>query len=257
MNALLLDVGNTRLKWGVDSGGRITTTGDIAQEKICALGLGELTRKLPRDVDAAIASNVAGPTFATRLTGVIHAHCNCDLHFAKAKKSGYGITNRYKAPRRIGVDRWVAMVGAWAELGRACIVVDAGTAVTIDALDDEGNHLGGMILPGVATMADALAANTSDIPPVRVPKKPRYRDMDMFTGTTRDAVASGALQAVAGAIERAITTLRSNAYDPVPVLTGGDASRMLSMLGDEPLHRPNLVLEGLSTILAADHPRSR
>lgn len=257
MKALLLDAGNTRLKWGTGSGGRIARTGDIAQEKIRELGLGELTRKLPRDVDAAIASNVAGTTFATRLAGVIHAHCDCDLYFAKAKKAGYGITNRYRTPRRIGVDRWVALVGAWSELGRACVVVDAGTAVTIDALDDDGNHLGGMILPGIATMADALTEKTSDIPSVRVPMKPRYANMGMFTGTTRDAVASGALQAVAGAIERAITTLGSNGYEAAPVLTGGDASRILSMLGDEPLHRPNLVLQGLLTMLEADHPRAR
>jgi type III pantothenate kinase len=257
MRALLLDVGNTRLKWGIGSGGRIAKTGDIAQEKIRELGLGELTRRLPRDVDAAIASNVAGTTFATRLAGVVHAHCDCDLHFAKASKAGYGITNRYRTPRRIGVDRWVALLGAWAEFGRACVVVDAGTAVTIDALDDDGNHLGGMILPGIGTMADALTEKTSDIPAVRIPKKPGYHGMAMFTGTTRDAVASGALQAVAGAVERAFTTLRSNAYDAVPVLTGGDASRILSRLGDEPLHRPHLVLQGLLTMLEADRQRTR
>ncbi len=257
MNALLLDVGNTRLKWGLGSGGRIGKTGSVSQQKIRELGLGALTRSLPRDVDAAIASNVVGATFGTRLAGVVHAHCDCDLYFAAAKKSGYGITNRYRNPRRIGVDRWVAMVGARAEVDRACVVVDAGTAVTIDALDDEGRHLGGMILPGVVTMADSLAVRTSDIPAIRVPRKPAYRDMEMFTGTTRNAVASGALQAVAGAVDRAVGALRSNGYDAELVLTGGDASRILSMLGDTALHRPNLVLKGLLTMLEADHRRTR
>ncbi len=248
MRALLLDVGNTRLKWGVLEDEQIHRTGHIAMQKIRDEGLGVLTSRLPRSVDTVHVSNVAGATFATRLSGVLGMHCGCEVHFAKTARRACGVRNAYRQPRRMGVDRWVAMIGAWAELGSACIVVDAGTAVTIDAIDGDGQHLGGQIFPGVRLMLEALAASTSDIPAVGARLR-ATTGLDMFGDTTSKAVQHGAWNAVTGAIDRAVTTLRSNAYDPVVILTGGDAARMLAALGTEPLHRPNLVLQGLARML--------
>ena len=255
MKALLLDVGNTRLKWGILEDDRIHRTGHIAMRKIREEGLGVLTSRLPRSVEAVHVSNVAGATFATRLSGVIGMHCGCDVHFAKSEREACGVRSGYRHPRRLGVDRWVAMIGARAELASACIVVDAGTAVTIDAIDDEGQHLGGQIFPGVRLMFEALTASTSDIPAVGR-QATASSGLDMFGDTTGKAVQNGAWNAVTGAVDRAITTLRSNAYDPAVVLTGGDASRMLTALGTEPLHRPHLVLQGLARMLQ-DTPDER
>jgi len=252
MKALLIDAGNTRLKWGLAEDGEIHRTGHINQQKIREQGLSVLTKRLPSRVDAVMASNVAGTTFATRLAGVIHAHCDRDLHFAKTRGKGYGVTNAYRSPRNMGVDRWVAMVGAWAELGKACLVVDAGTAVTLDALDDTGQHLGGQILPGVKLMAGALANETSDIPQTRGGKPGRFDGLEMFANTTASAVASGSENAVTGAVERAIKSLRSSACDADVVLTGGDASRILAALDEPALHRPNLVLAGLWRMLESE-----
>ncbi|MDH3748849.1 MAG: type III pantothenate kinase [Gammaproteobacteria bacterium] len=257
MRALLLDVGNTRLKWGVGQDGKIAKTGNIPQQKIREQGVGVLTARLPRNVDAVMASNVAGPTTATRLAGLIGAHCNTDVHFAKTARSAYGLKNSYAQPRSMGVDRWVAMIGAWAELHSACLIVDAGTAVTIDAVNRDGQHLGGQILPGVALMARALATDTSDLPRVTPAKTSTYDGLSMFAGNTRNAIQSGALNAVVGAIERANKTLRSNAYRPKLVLTGGDASRILPTLDGSPLHRPHLVLQGLLHMLDVEHNRSQ
>jgi len=167
LTALLMDVGNSRLKWGVLENDAIRRTGHIAQQQVREQGLAALTSKLPHRVDTVFASNVAGTSFATRLSGVIGLHCGADVHFARSESSACGVTNSYRQARRLGVDRWVAMIGAWAELEAACLVVDAGTAVTIDALDDTGQHLGGQILPSVALMANSLAAQTSDIPNIQ------------------------------------------------------------------------------------------
>ena len=243
-----MDVGNTRLKWGVLDEDEIHKTGHIAMRKIRDEGLGVLTSRLPHAVDAVHVSNVAGTTFATRLSGVIGMHCGCDVHFAKPAREACGVQCGYRHPRRLGVDRWVAMIGAWAEIESACVVVDAGTAVTIDVIDDDGQHLGGQIFPGVRLMFEALAASTSDIPAVGRQLSPAT-GLDMFGDSTSKAVQNGAWNAVTGAVDRAITTLRSNAYDPAMVLTGGDASRMLTALGTEPLHRPHLVLQGLARML--------
>lgn len=249
MSVLLLDVGNSRLKWGVLDDDVIRRTGHISQEKIREQGLAVLTTKLPRRVDTVRACNVAGTSFATRLSGVVGMHCNTDVHFARSEKRGWGVTNSYRQPRLLGVDRWVAMIGAWAEVQSSCLIVDAGTALTLDAIDDDGIHLGGQIIPGAATMLGALATATSDIPRVSVAAKQSSNDLKMFGRNTTAAVREGAQNAVAGAIERAIRTLRSSAYDPTIILTGGGATRILGALEETPVHRPNLVLNGLAHML--------
>jgi len=249
MKALLLDIGNSRIKWGVLDEGDIHRTGHISQDRIRDKGLQVLTTKLPRRVDEVFVSNVAGTSFATRLSGVVGMHCECDVHFARVEKAAWGLRNSYTQPRRMGVDRWVAMVGAWAEFHRSCLVVDVGTAVTLDAIDGKGAHLGGQIIPGVGTMADALTAATSDIPTVRPLPARKGADMKMFARTTAAAVREGALNAVAGAVDRAVRTLRSKGYKPIIVLTGGDASRILGTLSTSPKHRPHLVLQGLAHML--------
>jgi len=249
MKALLMDVGNTRIKWGVSEDGVIRRTGHISLERLREGGLQVLTTRIPRRVDDVFVSNVAGTTFATRLSGVVGAHCHHDVRFARCERSGWGVTNSYTQSRRMGVDRWVAMVGAWTEVRAACLVVDAGTATTIDAIDPDGQHLGGQIIPGMATMASALTSATSDIPAVRPAPGRGDADLGMFGRNTAAAVREGAQNAVAGAVDRAIRTLQSNAFEPVVVLTGGDSSRILNALCETPLHRPHLVLQGLAHML--------
>lgn len=252
MTALLLDVGNFRLKWGVLDDGGIRRTGHISQERIRDQGLQALTMKLPRRIDTVLVSNVAGNSYATRLSGVIGMHCKCDVHFARSERCGWGVTNSYRQPRRLGVDRWVAMVGAWAEMQSSCLIVNAGTAVTLDAIDDKGVHLGGQIIPGVDTMLDSLSAATGYIPLTKTAAKPSTDDMKMFGRNTSAAVREGVQNAVTGAVERATRTLQSNGYEPTIVLTGGGASRILGALDGAVLHRPNIVLQGLAHMLESD-----
>ena len=252
MSALLLDVGNSRLKWGVLDDGEIRRTGHISQDDIREQGLSVLTTRLPRRVDAVYASNVAGTSFATRLSGVIGMHCNVDVRFARSEKRGWGVTNSYRQPRRLGVDRWVAMIGARAEVGATCLVVDAGTAVTIDAIDEDGAHLGGQIIPGIETMLNALSSATSDIPLVKASGKSSKDRLKIFGRNTSAAVREGAENAITGAVERAYRTLKAYTHTPTIVLTGGGASRILGALEQPALHRPHLVLNGLAHMLEND-----
>lgn len=249
MIALLMDVGNSRIKWGVLDGDAIRRTGHISQEKISNQGLATLTSRLPRRVDTVLVSNVAGTSFATRLSGVVGMHCDVDVHFARSEREACGVVNNYRQPRRLGVDRWVAMIGAWAEFETTCLIVDAGTAVTIDALDGSGRHLGGQIIPGVGLMAASLADETSDIPAVQRKAGGGGGSMGMFANTTAAAVGQGALNAVVGAVERAARVMCDNGEEPVVILTGGDASRILKSLDNVAEHRPHLVLQGLARIL--------
>ncbi len=250
--ALLFDIGNTRLKWGLLEKGHIRRTGSVTQSKFRDSGFASLTTRLPRHVDRVIASNVAGTSFATRLSGVIGIHCDREIRFVHCEKKAFGLTNSYKQPRRMGVDRWVAMIGARSEFRGSLCIVDAGTAVTIDAIDKNGNHLGGQIIPGLALMRNALRSETSDISTVKHTLRVPGLGMRVFATSTDGAVKSGAVNAICGAIDRAAKVLRSEGYRAKIVLTGGDASRILKQLGDNVLHRPNLVLQGLAFMVQSE-----
>jgi type III pantothenate kinase len=237
------------LKWGISDGGKIAHTGSIRHDELQECGFNGLTSRLPRDIESILISNVAGPGFAARLTGVLGIHCAAEVHFARAEKSAYGITSSYRQPRRLGVDRWAAMIGARTESKSALCVVDAGTALTIDAVDRKGQHLGGQIIPGLHIMTKSLKDHTNGVD--KFGKRPTDpgTGMALFAASTGRAVQTGALNAISGAIERAVRILRTEGYRPVIILTGGGASRILKQLDGKVIHRPHLVLQGLAYML--------
>ena len=249
MKTILIDAGNTRIKWGVLSNAVIGETDHVMHTDLDDAGLAALATRLPRQIDGAFVSNVAGPALATRLTGLLAGYHGCELRFAKTAAKACGVTNGYPEPRQMGVDRWLALIGAWLEFGDAVLVVDAGTAVTIDALDESGRHLGGQILPGLDLMSRSLGTSTSDIPVVKQHAAAFTNDVGIFAVSTADGVRQGAGNAIAGAIERARSVLAAAGHAPVLVLTGGDASRLSAALKPAVAHRPDLVLAGLAGLL--------
>ena len=259
MRALLFDIGNTRLKWGVLEAGQLGRTGSIAHDKLAERGFGALTTKLPTDVESVLASNVAGAAFGTRLSGVIGLHCGCEVRFARSARSACGVTNAYRQPRQLGVDRWAAMIGARAEFRSALCIVDAGSAITIDAVDSAGQHLGGQIIPGLRLMAESLKMNTSGMSEMRIRTADPGSGMTLFAKGTAHGVQAGALNAVCGAVERAVRILRAERLRPKIILTGGGATPILRELQGTVIHKPHLVLEGLAamtTSVAARHDRA-
>ena len=249
---LLFDIGNTRVKWGVLQDGSMTRSGSVSHEDLKTRGFTVLTRRLPRSADGAFACNVAGANFGRQFARAVGMQANDNLRYAHSQRSGFGVKNGYREARSIGVDRWVAMVGARAEFRTALCVVDAGTAVTIDAIDREGQHLGGQIIPGLSLMASSLRRDTSDIGAARGKTRDPAADSDLFGNTTDRAVHYGSIAAVCGAVERSFKSLKGQGGRPKIVLTGGDASRILKQLGLPAIHRPNLVLNGLATMIESD-----
>lgn len=249
---LVFDAGNSCLKWGIVEDGEIHKSGRISHSKLQETGFSALTTRVPRRVGRAIVSNVAGTAFGTRLSGVIGLHCGIDMRMARCQKRAYGVTNGYTQPRKLGVDRWAAMVGARHEFRTALCIVDAGTAITIDALDSDGVHIGGQILPGLDMMTTSLDRNTSDIAAATGKSAGPGPGMAIFGRRTADALRSGAMAAAAGAIEFSARRLREHGMRAKIVLTGGDASRILKQLNSKVIHRPHLVLSGLVVMLHND-----
>lgn len=242
MTTLLLDIGNTRLKWGLLTDDQIGATGHVSLQNIEQRGVAALASLLPPRFDTVLACNVAGAGIGTLLSEL------GDVRFARPTTRACGVTNGYSNPEHLGVDRWAAMIGARAVTNSACLVVDAGTAITLDALDTQGAHLGGQIMPGLRLMIESLGCSTSDLPLIDTSSLPVNPDTSPFATSTNDAISKGVLGAVAGSIERSLQYLRAANFDVDVILTGGDAAIIQHHLQQAIELRPHLVLEGLACL---------
>lgn len=229
---LCLDSGNTRLKWGLHDGSRWLEQGAAGHDDAAALPA--LTQRWPRPAQVLLA-NVAGPAAVARIVAGLGAWAPA-LREVRSEAQRAGVTNLYRHPERLGVDRWCALIGARARTSDACLVVMAGTATTIDTLDADGNFLGGMILPGGDLMRRSLAADTAALPFA----DGRHAD---YPRGTDDAIVTGCIEAQVGAIERAWQRLGN--IDKVCLLSGGNAASLAPHLGIRWRAVANLPLEGL------------
>ena len=155
-----------------------------------------------------------------------------------------GVTCAYAEPSRLGVDRWLAVIAAH-EPQRPAIVIDAGTAITIDAVDGNGIHLGGLIAPGIGLMRHALYTRTD-----RIPDEGEI-DTNLLGGDTRAAVSGGTLHAAAGYIDRVVGKLLVVDAGMRCLLTGGDAERLRPLLDVATEYHPRLVLDGMRRVADA------
>lgn len=230
-----LDSGNTRIKWGVHDGERWLAQGAVDHEgsdELAALPTG-----WPQP-DQVLLANVAGNEAAARIREQLAAWQPV-FREVKAEAKRGGVTNHYQNPRQLGVDRWCALIGARSLTSVPCVVVMAGTATTIDTLDADGNFLGGLILPGSALMRRALARDTAGLPLAAG----QYAE---YPRCTDDAIVSGAIEAQAGAIERAFRRLADSSAQCL--ISGGDAQRVADYLVIPHVLAQNLPLEGLKTL---------
>ncbi len=236
---LLIDAGNTRVKWRVVAAAGAART--VAEGALGHDAIGELATVCachPALV-RVFGSNVAGARIADR---IVAATAGLPCRWLQPAPAGGGVRNLYEQPGQLGADRWAALIGARHLHPHACLVVSAGTATTVDLLDETGDFLGGLILPGVELMQQALARGTAQLPLAAGRFTPTPR-------STADAILSGCLQAQAGAVER---MFRQIAARPGALcLLGGGAADGIAGLLEIPLRRvDNLVLEGLAAVAA-------
>jgi type III pantothenate kinase len=235
---LAFDAGNTRIKWGVHDGHAWSALGAI--DTASAARLYESIRGvLP--VDTAIACNVAGEAVRSELERAC-AQAQAPLTVIAAAAAQLGVTNGYADPAQLGADRWAALVAAHHAGGGHKLVVNAGTALTVDALEAGGAFLGGLIVPGPALMRAALNRGTAGL-------RLTEGALAQFPRSTPDAITSGAMQACLGAIERLAAAMAAQG-SPVErvVLSGGAANEIAGSLKLRYDLRENLVLDGLALI---------
>lgn len=232
---LLLDVGNSRIKWGVLDDGKWLAEGALATNDADKL---RWVSSEIGPIDAIIGANVAGPELARIIEATLIDYGS--TRWIKSSKAGWGVVNLYEQPAQLGVDRWAALIAARSLREGACLVVTAGTATTADVLDENGVFQGGLIFPGEALMRSALADRTAQLPLAS----------GCFVATPRntaDAIASGCLNAQIGAVER-MFELIADRPSSVCLLNGGGAPNLERLLSIPTLRIENLVLKGLAVI---------
>ena len=234
----LFDAGNTRIKWALHDG-----RGYVAAGAIATAEAGGLAQALPAGPGAArgVASNVAGAQVGEALRRACEAR-GARLEFIVSRPDHLGVTSGYRDPAQLGTDRWAALIAAHRTGPGHKLVVNAGTALTIDALTADGRFLGGMIVPGPALMRRSLDRGTAGL-------RLTEGAFAEFPASTPDAITTGAIQACAGAVERMRDAMAGAGCAPSQVvLSGGAAPELVAHLPIAATIRENLVLDGLLLI---------
>jgi len=238
---LAIDAGNTRIKWGVFDHGKWSPCGALPTAE--AARVAEKWQSIEGDV-AVIASNVAGPEVQRQLQLACEAR-GWKLVTIVSQPSLLGVTNGYRDHRQLGTDRWAGLIAAHHAHRGHKVVVNAGTALTVDALTAEGVFEGGLIVPGPRLMRRSLDRGTAGL-------RLTEGDFDVIPKSTPDAITTGAIQACVGAIERMAQAMTGRGTPPERiVISGGAASELLPHLPPNAILEENLVLDGLLRIAAA------
>jgi len=236
---LLLDLGNTRLKWALEGDGRWFAHGAAAWSEDPAL-LGSTWQTLPTPT-AVFAASVVDPPREQAVAEQVRALFGQGIRWLRTPASACGVRSAYPEPGRLGVDRFLAMVAAHAAGAGDSVLVGVGTALTLDALTADGQHLGGLIAPGPRLMQQSLLGATAQV-------RPRNDGVLVDAAdNTSDAVVSGCWQAAAALVERFVARMvpRLN-HAPAVRLDGGDAPGLAPLLAMPVAMIEHGVLHGLA-----------
>jgi type III pantothenate kinase len=239
---LLIDLGNTRLKWAASEPGWTLGAATLRGREIIEL-LDDAWQELPPPSVVVVVS-VAPPSINDAIAQWVHNRWGIGVHRAQPKTEQLGVINRYRDSAALGADRWAALIGARAAFPQSAVcVVDCGTAATIDALTGAGDFAGGVIFPGLGLLRQALTSGTAHI------RASDGDELSCLARTTGDAVAAGTLYGLTGAIERVCQEFEQALAEPMKlVITGGDADRVAARLTRPARRMPDLVLRGLDRI---------
>lgn len=246
MNTLLVDVGNTRVKWAALSGGRQGRMQAAAHEN-SGLALRALVRGAPREVRRVVVVSVVDEALSRVLDAAARRRFGIAPEYIASTRRAHGVTNSYRDTWRLGADRWVSAVGAHAlAKGRPVVIANVGTALTIDAVSAAGRHRGGAIVPGPAAMVESLLSGTHGIRR-RAGGGQAAAPRSLFATDTATALAAGSLFAAAAFVDRALLEARRTMGGrPMLILTGGAAATLQRHLTSPAQLIPDLVLRGLA-----------
>lgn len=246
---LLIDIGNTRIKWATLQAGELSAQSAAAH---AGWGSAELSRFVLAAVtrpEAVMVSNVGGQRIGDALVAAVHGAWSIEPTFVHSTAQAGGVRNAYPDPAKLGVDRFMGMIGARSLFKEPVCIASVGTAMTVDAVDGDGRHLGGVIVPGPDLMVSSLLRNTSDI---AVRAAQGEVGHGVFADNTLGAIRQGAVSALAALVERSVEAMQAElGHAPTLLLTGGACGHVESLIRLPVRTVPDLVLQGLAVVAAA------
>lgn len=241
---LLVDMGNTRLKWAVMLDGHLIPGRALDNSRLNRHELVEIWKTQAHPERLVVACVSANPLLELVLRLADELWPNLEIIVAKSQAHAFGMCNAYQQPEKLGVDRWLALVAVRRHYQIPACIVDCGTAITVDLIDVKGNHQGGLICPGLTLMRKSLAEGTEAL---------QLQETDYVFGLancTGAAVYSGTLSAAVGLVEHVLAKLPDTVQ---LILTGGDAGLIAQPLKVKPVIDSDLVLRGLAIVAESQH----
>lgn len=235
---LLIDLGNTRMKWALWNGAELRLTGAALHGD-----WGELVWQDLPPVESIWIASVASAALNERIDRAGRQRFGISPHFVRSRARACGVRNAYAQPERLGVDRFLALVAAHADAPHATVIASCGTALTLDAITADGEHVGGLIAASPELGLAALRSGTAKLGAASVGRVVEIAD------NTADAMESGAWLAAVALIERFVESARHRVgAAPALVLTGGGAPRLHELLRMPHRIEAELVLRGLAIV---------
>ena len=246
---LLLDLGNSRMKWAAHAPG----APDFIARGAVPYGAGSIVDRWPlaQPPDAVWLCSVTDPSRTEIVVRTVGQAWGVPVQRIASQAAGHGVRSAYAEPRRMGADRWAALVGARSLGSGPVCILDLGTALTGDLLDAHGEHLGGIIAPGRRLLQQSLQGGTAQV--ITDAPAPEVDCDAQGAGRSTDAcVAWGVTHSVIGCCTRVVEVARARlGADVAVLLTGGDAPWAQPLLPFASRVEPELVLRGLAVIADA------
>jgi len=245
---LLVDIGNARIKWALQDKDKLQPGSPLLRHNKAFKDLARPTWKDLEPPQRVIVSNVAGPDYEKSVQTWVKRRWKIVPEFLHATPEQCGVVNAYKEPARLGADRWANLLAAHTRCRGPVVIVDCGTAITIDALAADGRHLGGLIAPGIDLMTSSLIDKA---PGIEIAHR-ENQDITLLGSSTEVGVSGGVLYAVVSLVDRVLLDLKSELGQATKlIITGGDAERISPLLSTQPVYEPDLVLAGLAAVAQA------
>ena len=240
---LLIDMGNSRLKWATTAGGHIITGSPLFNARINRHELVDVWKGIRAPERIAVSCVTANRLLELVQSVAFELWLDVDIIEVKSQAQACGVSNAYQQPEKLGVDRWLSLIAAWRQYHKPICIADCGTAITVDLIDADGRHQGGLISPGLTLMKKSLGQGTEALV---------FSETDhafppcVPADCTEAAIYSGTLAAAVGLIEHILAKQPVNTQ---LILTGGDAELIAGQLDVATIVDPDLVLRGLSCVL--------
>jgi len=245
----MVDMGNSSIKWATQTQKWLSPQqSKLYQNDSLDNILTQIWRTIDVPSGGVWISNVAGPQKAVDLTRWVKKHWGLEPTFLKTSRQTCGIKNGYDNPQQLGIDRWLALIGAHhLQKGMLC-VVDCGTAITVDILSANGHHQGGLIIPGITAMNRALLTDTYALSAV-TKSLVKSDEKHFLARNTHTGIEKGTLYTVIGLLKYVTNTLKKSGNSPALLLTGGGVPVLEPLLQSPYQYVPDLVLQGLKIIV--------